>query len=125
MRVTIAIAAGAIALSAALTGCSDSDDAASASASATASSQLLPPVIVTADATTAEAKVGDTVVFNVAEPLKTTISVDNPDILEIKQGYTDGSATFNPGAKALKKGTAVVTIDAEGQPSRTVEVTVS
>lgn len=124
MRFTMAFAAAAVALTAALTGCSsDSGDAASASESA--STQLLPPVIVTADATTAEAKVGDTVVFNVDDPVNTTISVDNPDVLEIEQGRTDGSATFNPGAKALKKGTAVVSIDVPGQPVRTVEVTVS
>lgn len=124
MRFTMAIAAGALALSTALTGCSgDSDD--STSASESASAQLLPPVIVTEDATTAEAKVGDTVVFNVADPVNTTISVDKPDVLEIEQGRTDGSATFNPGAKALKSGTAVVSIDAPGEPVRTVEVTVS
>lgn len=124
MRLTMAFAAGAVAFAAVLTGCSsDADDAAAASESASA--QLLPPVLVEQDATTAAAKVGETVVFNVADPVNTTISVDNPDVLEIEQGYSDGSATFNPGAKALQKGSAVVSIDVPGQPVRTVEVTVS
>lgn len=128
MRLTMALAVGALALTTALTGCSSGDDGAATpakTASESATSQLLPPVIVTADATTAEAKVGDTIVFNVADPVNTTISVDDPEVLKLEQGRTDGSATFNPGAKALKAGTAVVSIDAAGQPVRTVEVTVS
>lgn len=124
MRFTMALAAGAMALTAALTGCSS--DSKSAEESATASAgQVLPPVIVTEGETTAEAKVGDTVVFNVADPVNTAISVDKPDVLELEQGYTDGSATFNPGAKAVAKGTAVVSIEAPGEPVRTVEVKVS
>lgn len=126
MRFTLALAAGALALTTALTGCSSSSDSADGKATSSSSAtQVLPPVLVAEGDTTAQAKVGDTVVFNVANPVETTISVDNADVLEIEQGRTDGSATFNPGAKALKKGTAVVTIEEPGQPTRTVEVTVS
>jgi len=124
MRFTMALAAGGLALAAALTGCSSSNSSSESSASASAT-QVLPPVIVTEGETTATAKVGDTVVFNVADPVNTTVSVDKPDVLEIEQGYTDGSATFNPGGKAITKGTAEVTIEEPGQPSRTVKVTVS
>jgi len=120
-RISVAVAAGALALSAALTGCSSS----SSESTDAENSQMLPPVIVTEDATTAEAKVGDTVVFNVPDPETATISVDDPTILEVEQGYTDGSALFNPGAKALKKGKATVTLEVEGAPARTIEVTVS
>lgn len=126
MKFTMAIAAGAVALTMALTGCSSSSSESSATATASSEpGQVLPPVIVAEGETTAEAKVGDTVVFNVADPVNTTISVDKTDVLELEQGRTDGSATFNPGALALAKGTAEVTIEEPGQPARTVTVTVS
>lgn len=123
-RISIALAAGALALATALTGCSSSSSESTTETSATPG-QVLPPVIVTEDATTAEAKVGDTVVFNVPDPETSTISVDDPTILEVEQGRTEGSAYFNPGAKALKKGKATVTLEVEGAPTRTIEVTVS
>ena len=86
---------------------------------------MLPPVIVTPNEQATTAKVGDTVVFNVADPTTTKISTDKPAILELPQGATDGSATFNPGAKALAAGVAVVTITESGGATREVVVTVT
>ncbi len=86
---------------------------------------MLPPVMVEPGATTATAKVGDTIVFNQPNPAKTKISTDNSDVLEVTQGKDDGSAVFNPGAKALKAGNATVTIVAADGTTSTVAVTVT
>jgi hypothetical protein len=86
---------------------------------------VLPPVIVTPGEQSTTAKVGNTIVFNVADPTTTKISTDKPAILELTQGGTDGSATFNPGAKALSAGEAVVTITEAGGATREVVVTVT
>ncbi len=86
---------------------------------------MLPPVIVTPEEQATTAKVGDTIVFNVTDPTTTEISTDKPAILELTQGRSDGSATFNPGAKALAAGEAVVTITEAGGATREVVVTVT
>lgn len=106
------IASAALISAAALAGCSTSiDDRDSSSPSAqVGGSQVLPPVIIEPGQTQASAKVGDTIVINAADPVKTTISTSTPELVEITQGYDDGSATFNPGAKALAAGTAVITV---------------
>ena len=64
---------------------------------------MLPPVIVTPDMTTATAKVGDFIDIVVDQTAGTTIDTDKPDLLEITQAHNDGSAEFNPGAKALAR----------------------
>jgi len=73
----------------------------------------------------ATAKVGDFIVFNQPDPAKTKISTDNTAVLEVSPGKDDGSAVFNPGAKALSPGTAVVTIVAADGSTSTVTVTVT
>lgn len=99
--------------------------ASSAIASATgAIGSVLPPVIVEQGQTTATAKVGDTVVFNVADPVNTKATSDNPSVLDVKAGYSDGSATFNPGGKATSAGTAKVTLTAPDGSESVVTVTV-
>lgn len=129
MRKVLLVAGVGFAAVAALSACSSStSDSASASAtpsaSASATTAVLPPVIVADDATAATAKVGDTVVFNVEDPVGTTISTPDTAILELTQGYNDGSATFNPGGTAVQTGTATVTLNEPGEPVRTVVVTV-
>ena len=86
---------------------------------------MLPPVMVMPGQTTATAKVGDFVVFSQPDPTKTTIGTDKPDVLELTQGKDDGSAQFNPGAKAIAPGVAVVTIAAADGTVSTVTVTVT
>lgn len=124
------VSVAAIALAACgSSGTSEESSAPAESASASASESpmggdVLPPVMVADDATSATAKVGDTVVFAVEDPVKTKIATTDTTLLEITQGYTDGSATFNPGAKALAAGTATVTVTEPDEPVRTVTVTI-
>lgn len=128
------VAASATALLgiAVLAGCSASgsssmDQAATPASSAEVSdgAGMLPPVIVEPTATTAEAKVGDTVVFNVDKLAGTTISTSTPDLVELTQGGEQDGAEFNPGAKALAAGTAVVTVTNPDSSMRDVTITIS
>jgi PBP1b-binding outer membrane lipoprotein LpoB len=82
------------------------------------------PIIVAPDQTTAEARVGETIVFDQPDPANTTISTDRPDVLDLTQGSDDGSALFNPAASALAPGVAVVTIEADDGTTTQVTVTV-
>ena len=118
-----AVAALGLAGVLAFTGCSSRSDSSSTTSPTPVGSNVLPPVIVTPDQTTAEAKVGDTIVFNVEDPENAKISTDNEAVLSVMQGGKEGEALMNPGATALAPGTAVVAItDAAG--AREVTVTV-
>lgn len=86
---------------------------------------MLPPVIITADQMDATAVVGDMIDIVVDDPVNTVIAVDNADVLEITQGYDDGSAIFNPGAKALAAGTATITVTNPDGSTRNIVVVVS
>ncbi len=108
-----------------LAGCSSSDETATDTATSSETSQLLPPVIITADQLDAAAVVGDMIDIVVDDPVNTTIAVDNTDVLEITQGSDDGSALFNPGAKALAPGTATITLTNPDGSTRDILVTVS
>jgi hypothetical protein len=111
-----------------LAGCSSSDEPAAESASSEMSeegAQMLPPVIIGVDQTDASAVVGDFIDILADDPVNTVISVDNPQVLEISQGYDDGSAIFNPGAKAIAAGTAVITVTNPDGSTRNIVVVVS
>jgi hypothetical protein len=108
-----------------LVGCSSSDDPATEATTSSETSQMLPPVIVTADQTDASAVVGDMIDIVVDDPVNTTIAVDNAEVLEVIQGKDDGSATFNPGAEALSPGTATITVTSPDGSIRDIVVTVS
>jgi hypothetical protein len=108
-----------------LAGCSSSDEGATDTATSSETSQLLPPVIITVDQMDAAAVVGDMIDIVVDDPVNTVIAVDNADVLEITQGYDDGSAIFNPGAKALASGTATVTVTNPDGSTRDIVVVVS
>ena len=86
---------------------------------------MLPPVIIGVDQTDASAVVGDFIDILTDDPVSTVISVDNPQVLEITQGYDDGSAIFNPGAKAIAAGTAVITVTNPDGSTRNIVVVVS
>ena len=86
---------------------------------------MLPPVMVEQGQTTAEAKVGDTIVINAEDPVATVISTSTPELVELTQGSDDGSAVFNPGAKALMPGTAVITVQLPDGTSYDLTVTIS
>jgi hypothetical protein len=111
-----------------LAGCSSSEDSSTETTSSEMSeesSQMLPPVIIAVDQTDASAAVGDFIDILADDPVNTVISVDNPEVLEITQGYDDGSAIFNPGAKALSAGTAVITVTNPDGSTRNIVVVVS
>jgi len=108
-----------------LAGCSSSDESASDTATSSETSQMLPPVIITADQMEAAAVVGEMIDIVVDDPVNTVIAVDNADVLEITQGYDDGSAIFNPGAKALAAGTATITVTNPDGSTRDIVVVVS
>jgi hypothetical protein len=108
-----------------LAGCSSSDESATDTATSSETSQMLPPVIVTADQMDAAAVVGDMIDIVVDDPVNTVIAVDNADVLEVSQGYDDGSAIFNPGAKALAAGTATITVTNPDGSTRNIVVVVS
>ena len=108
-----------------LAGCSSSDESATDTATSSETSQMLPPVIVTADQMEAAAVVGDMIDIVVEDPVNTVIAVDNADVLEVTQGYDDGSAIFNPGAKALAAGTATITVTNPDGSTRDIVVVVS
>ena len=108
-----------------LAGCSSSDDPATEATTSSETSQMLPPVIVTADQTDASATVGAFIDIVVDDPANTTIAVDNAEVLEVIQGKDDGSAIFNPGAEALSPGTATITVTSPDGSIRDIVVTVS
>lgn len=108
-----------------LAGCSSSDESATDTATSSETSQMLPPVIITVDQMDAAAVVGDMIDIVVDDPVNTVVAVDNADVLEIVQGYDDGSAIFNPGAKALAAGTATVTVTNPDGSTRNIVVVVS
>jgi hypothetical protein len=112
-----------------LAGCDSSYDPsttppASIEASAPATPGLPAPIIVEPGQTEATASVGETIVFNLTDPAQAQVSTDRTDILELTQGADDGSAQFNPAARALAPGVAVVTIVAADGSTSTVTVTV-
>lgn len=87
--------------------------------------QALPPVIVEQGQQTATARVGEFIVINAADPVATTIETATPELVEISQGYDDGSAVFNPGAKALAVGTAVIRVSAPDAAPYDLTVTIT
>ena len=111
-----------------LAGCSSSSgssESSTASAAASGGTQVLPPVIVTEDMTSATAKVGDFIDIVVKEAAGTTIDTDKPELLEISQAHNDGSAEFNPGAKALAPGNATITVTNPDSSSRVIAITIT
>ena len=108
-----------------LAGCSSSDESATDTETSSESTQMLPPVIITPDQMDATAVVGDMIDIVVDDPVNTVISVDNADVLEITQGSDDGSAIFNPGAKALAAGTSTITLTNPDGSTRNIVVVVS
>ena len=98
---------------------------ASAAASPAVSAGMLPPVIITEGQTTATAKVGDFLDIVVKEVAGTTVDTDKPELLEVTQAYEDGGAVFNPGAKALAAGTAILTVTNPDSSVRDITVTIT
>jgi len=127
---TAALAVAAIATLGLLAGCSSSgssQSSASAPAASPSGAGLMPPIFVDPGQTEASAMVGDNIVFNIPEKdlAGTTIATDNAAVLEVTQAKQEGDALFNPGAKALAPGTAVVTVTAPDMTTTDVTITVT
>ena len=119
-RTAAGIALTALALGSAVTlsACSSSPEPAptkAASSSAAPSEtpiggDTLPPIMISEDMTTATAKVGDTLYFNVANPTDWTIESDNTMVATVAPGTVDGTSTSAPTGTALAAGTAKITL---------------
>lgn len=96
--------------------------------SPTASPSMSPvtaPIIVTPGQKAVTAKVGNTIVFKVADPVQTKVVSANDEIIKVTKGYTKDGATFNPGGTPLMPGVAVVTITSPSGAEEKVMVTVT
>ena len=118
----VAISATALLGAAVLAGCSSSTEPAASSA---AGAEVIAPIMVAPDQTQASAKVGNFIVFKVESLAGTTISTDKPELLELTQAKEEGGAQFNPGAKALAAGVAVVTVTNPDSSTRDVTITIA
>ena len=122
------IAALGVAVLAGCSSSSSSDASASASAAATSgpnAAQMLPPVIVEPGQTEATAKVGDFIDIVVEKLAGTTIDTTTPDLVEIFQGGEKDGAEFNPGAKALAPGDAVITVTKPDATTYDLKITIT
>jgi hypothetical protein len=72
--------------------------------------EIVGPVILDAEHTAGTVTVGRMVVLNVDNPETWEISAEPVGIVLVQKGANDGSATFNPGAEALKPGQATITL---------------
>ena len=131
MRPTLALAAaGLTVVGLTLAACSSSSDSstsssASAPAASASTSNVLPPIMVEPSQTSVTAKVGDTIVFNVASPVGTTAVASPEGIVTTSDGHSDGSADFNPGAVAVAEGVTEVTLTSTDGTVQKVTVTIT
>ena len=103
----------------------DAEDGSPAASSADSAQQMLPPVIVEPGQTEATAKVGDFIDILVDQLAGTTLDTSTPELLEISQGGEKDGAEFNPGAKALAPGNAVITVTLPDATSYDLNITIT
>lgn len=133
-RLTILSVVGAAALAAvSLAACSNTTQpttspsspmtGATSATPTTSGSSVLPPIPIT-KAEDVTVKVG--AFLNVVTPNVTKVTTDNPQVLEVSQPHSDGSATFNGGARVLAPGKAILTVygGITNSPMYSVNVTV-
>ena len=133
MRTAAALGATALLGVAVLAGCSSSSDSgdaageASASAEAGGSTEMLPPVIITEDQTSATCKVGDFLDIIVPEDILagTTADSSDPALVEVTQAKEEGGAIFNPGGKCLAAGEATLTLTDPQGATRDIALTIT
>ena len=119
-------AAGAAALLgvAALAGCSSSNESTEADGDTT---QMLPPVIITDDQTSATCAVGDYLDIVIPEDQLIGTTVDSSDsaLVSVTQAKEEGDAVFNPGGQCLSAGDATITVTGPSGSSREIALTIS
>jgi hypothetical protein len=126
-RIRSAATLGAVALLGVtvLAGCSSDSESTSTETTSAENTQMLPPVIIEVGQTEATAKVGDNLDIVVEDIAGTTVSTDNPEVVELTQAKDEGGALFNPGGKALAPGTAVITLTMPDMTESTITLTVT
>ncbi|MDP4805108.1 MAG: hypothetical protein NWR45_09160 [Candidatus Nanopelagicales bacterium] len=126
-RIRSAATLGAVALLGVtvLAGCSSDSESTSTETTSEENTQMLPPVIIEVGQTEATAKVGDNLDIIVEDIAGTTVSTDNPEVVELTQAKEEGGALFNPGGKALAPGTAVITLTLPDMTESTITLTVT
>ena len=129
MRTAAALAASAVLGVAVLAGCSSSSDSTDTAASAEAggSTEMLPPVIITEDQSSATCKVGDFLDIIVAEDKLAGTTVDSSDeaLVEVTQARQEGDAVFNPGGTCLAAGEATLTLTDPQGATRDIALTIT
>lgn len=131
MRTAAALASAAVLGVAVLAGCSSSSDSGStdtaASAEAGGSTEMLPPVIITEDQSSATCKVGDFLDIIVAEDklAGTTVDSSDPALVEVTQARQEGDAIFNPGGTCLAAGEATLTLTDPQGATRDIALTIT
>lgn len=120
LALTVALAAGA---------CSSDDGNADSSTTTTAKSStttspstsavgnVLPPVVLTADTTSATVKPGTVVTFDVGDPGqgRFVATSEDPKVFKVEsEGKVEGAATMNAGGVAVAPGTTKVTVQFMG-----------
>ena len=126
-RIRSAATLGAVALLGVtvLAGCSSDSESTSTETTSEENTQMLPPVIIEVGQTEATAKVGENLDIIVEDIAGTTVSTDNPEVVELTQAKEEGGALFNPGGKALAPGTAVITLTLPDMTETTITLTVT
>lgn len=79
--------------------------------------EVIGPVPLGGEETSAEVAVGRTVVFNVEDPAAWKMAADPSDLMELTPGGELDGVMFNPGAAALAAGNVTITLtnDATGE----------
>lgn len=111
-----------------LAGCSSSSESTDTAASADAgAAEMLPPVIITEDQTSATCKVGNFLDVIVAEDKLAGATLDSSDtaIVEVTQAKQDGDALFNPGGSCLAPGDVTLTLTGPDGATRDIALTVT
>ena len=129
IRTAAAVSAAAILGIAVLAGCSSSSEpaASTSAAAATAGAEMLPPVIITEDQTSATCAVGNFLDIIVPEDklAGTTVATSDEAVVSVTQAKEEGGALFNPGGECLAAGAATVTVTNPDGSSREIAVTVT
>jgi len=130
-RIRTAAALGAAALLGVtvLAGCSSSSDSTETAATSAegGSTEMLPPVIITADQTSATCAVGNflDIVIPEADLAGTTVGSSDDAIVSVTQAKEEGGALFNPGGECLAPGEATVTVTNPDSSTRDIAITVT
>ena len=133
MRTAAVVSAAALLGVVTLAGCSSSSDsaatesAAASSAAAGEGTEMLPPVIITEDQTSATCSVGNylDIIVPEAELAGTTVSSSDEAVVSVTQAKQEGDALFNPGGQCLAAGEATITVTDTQNATRDIVITVA